>query len=256
MYILWQRNHKLKEIQYNKRKSKFTDAFSQNISTKDIESGEILRIELGGKGYSFKDNIIIINDNSFLAKFDSDDLSRFPARIKALASFLHSQHFRGSVHVFHEKGTCELQTLKSFDDRIEKSVLNSELSATEKNNIVQARIGQGKFRKALFEIQAFCPVTLTSIPSFLVASHIKPWRDSSDIERLDPHNGFLFAPHVDKLFDEGYISFLNSGKMICSNNQVISQLEEWGINSTASIPRMSVEKQKYLEHHRTETFIH
>ncbi|CAM5798368.1 HNH endonuclease [Rhizobacter fulvus] len=45
------------------------------------------------------------------------------------------------------------------------------------------------------------------LPELLIASHIKPWRDSSNVERLDPTNGLLIAVHVDKLFDRHLLSF-------------------------------------------------
>jgi len=46
------------------------------------------------------------------------------------------------------------------------------------------------------------------------SSHIKPWRSSSNVERLDGSNGLMLAPHVDLLFDQGYISFENNGDVI------------------------------------------
>jgi hypothetical protein len=41
----------------------------------------------------------------------------------------------------------------------------------------------------------------------LRASHCKPWRDSSDPERLDAENGLLLTPSIDHLFDRGFIAF-------------------------------------------------
>ena len=58
-----------------------------------------------------------------------------------------------------------------------------------------------------------CRVTGVRRPQHLVASHIKPWRDSTDAEKLDGHNGLLLSPHVDHLFDRAYISFSDSGKL-------------------------------------------
>ena len=45
------------------------------------------------------------------------------------------------------------------------------------------------------------------MPELLIASHIKPWRDSNDEERLDACNGLLLAAHVDKAFDRYLLSF-------------------------------------------------
>ena len=50
-----------------------------------------------------------------------------------------------------------------------------------------------------------CAVTGLAIPELLKASHIKPWKDSTDEERLDIFNGLLLAPHLDAAFDRGFI---------------------------------------------------
>jgi 5-methylcytosine-specific restriction protein A len=51
----------------------------------------------------------------------------------------------------------------------------------------------------------------------LKASHIKPWRDSDNAERLDIYNGLLLIPNLDSAFDKGYISFDDGGKIIISD---------------------------------------
>ena len=50
----------------------------------------------------------------------------------------------------------------------------------------------------------------------LIASHVQPWRDSNNEERLDGENGLLLTPTVDHLFDKGFISFENTGQLIVS----------------------------------------
>ena len=53
-------------------------------------------------------------------------------------------------------------------------------------------------------------------PTHLRASHSKPWRDSSNEERLDAENGLLLTPTIDHLYDRGFISFEYSGDLIVS----------------------------------------
>lgn len=55
-----------------------------------------------------------------------------------------------------------------------------------------------------------CALTGLAAPEMLVGSHIKPWRESSNEERLDPMNGLLLAAHADKLFDRYLMSFEES----------------------------------------------
>lgn len=84
---------------------------------------------------------------------------------------------------------------------------------TERDVLAKARIGQGKFRAdivASWRKGEVCALTGLAVPEMLIASHIKPWRDSSNAERLDPMNGMLLAAHVDKLFDRFLMSFEES----------------------------------------------
>jgi len=84
---------------------------------------------------------------------------------------------------------------------------------TEREVLAKARIGQGKFRADLvakWRKGEVCALTGLAVPELLVASHIKPWRESSNEERLDPMNGLLLVAHADKLFDRFLLSFEES----------------------------------------------
>jgi len=84
---------------------------------------------------------------------------------------------------------------------------DGEVGPTVRAQVVKARRGQGIFRANVLLCETQCRVTHVSDPKHLKASHIKPWRDASDAERLNGRNGLLLSPHVDHLFDQGYISF-------------------------------------------------
>jgi HNH endonuclease len=86
----------------------------------------------------------------------------------------------------------------------------SDIPPTTRAALVQARVGQGKFRSdvtSLWGKGEVCALTGIDVPELLIASHVKPWRDSSDEERLDACNGLLLATHVDKVFDRYLLSF-------------------------------------------------
>ena len=72
---------------------------------------------------------------------------------------------------------------------------------------------------------------------------------SNNQERLDGHNGLLLAPHVDHLFDKGYISFENNGEMIVSKMLNIEVLKAWSI-AQDNYGHFSVHQHKYLSYHR------
>ena len=81
---------------------------------------------------------------------------------------------------------------------------------TERDALTKARIGQGKFRADLVAAWGKgerCALTSIAVPEVRIASHIKPWRDCTNAERLDPMNGLLLAAHADRLFDRYLLSF-------------------------------------------------
>ena len=85
---------------------------------------------------------------------------------------------------------------------------------------------------------------------FLIASHIKPWRDCDHQERLDGANGLLLSPHVDKLFDRHWISFERDGQLIWQHEAAGDALRCWGIASANVIRPFSREQEVFLEQHR------
>lgn len=87
----------------------------------------------------------------------------------------------------------------------------------------------------------------------LRASHIKPWKYCNDAERLDLYNGLLLTPNYDALFEKGFISFDDDGKIILSSKLDHNERILYGITSTLLISIEHGHKQ-YLEFHRTHIF--
>jgi hypothetical protein len=134
-------------------------------------------------------------------------------------------------------------------------IQNSSYTQTEKNQIITARIGQGYFRRNLVSECGFCPVTLVDDSRLLIASHIKPWRDSNNQERINHKNGILLTPTLDSLFDSGFISFTNDKLLIIS--PLISDLNFQRLRLTPNmrVPHLPVEgREQFLEYHRTSIF--
>lgn len=133
-----------------------------------------------------------------------------------------------------------------------ENILGSEIVIdTEKENLIKCRIGQGKFRDQLIEYWNGCSVTGFKNIDLLVASHIKPWRNSSDKERLDVYNGLLLTPNLDKLFDKGYISFSDNGKILISDE--LSEYNLFGISTDIKIT-IDEKHQNYLLFHRKNIY--
>lgn len=129
------------------------------------------------------------------------------------------------------------------------------LSQTEKNQIVAARIGQGLFRRNLIYECVICPITGVNDSRFLIASHIKPWRISNNQERLDAKNGLLFTPTYDKLFDKGFITFTNDRRIIVST--LISDENRGRLNliNNTQYPLLPIDgREDFLNYHRDNLF--
>lgn len=138
-----------------------------------------------------------------------------------------------------------------FESKLDDAEIDvSSASETEASYLRKARIGQGKFREGVMSVRNFCCVTGTVDPRLLIASHIKPWRESAKDERLDKHNGFMLAPHVDRLFDKGLISFSDDGDILVSNKGIEDVLKSWGISPDHRCPPFHRKNLPYLAQHR------
>jgi putative restriction endonuclease len=148
-----------------------------------------------------------------------------------------------------------IHDLSALDDIQVHSHELSELSFTEREVVTMARLGQGEFRKRLIEFwTGECAVTGLPFPEAMRASHIKPWRDSSNKERLNPHNGLLLLPQYDHLFDRGYITFGVSGRIRLSPVLAEYDLNKLGIREDASLRFVREEHVPYLVFHENTIF--
>jgi hypothetical protein len=129
-----------------------------------------------------------------------------------------------------------------------------DLSPTEKESLISARRGQGRYRQDLERVEIGCRLTGIIDRRHLRASHIKPWFVSNDHEKLDPNNGLLLSPHVDHLFVRGYISFTDEGEPMVSKalNPVV--LSAWGLTAPKSKKAFSEKQRVYLAYHRKSVF--
>jgi putative restriction endonuclease len=125
---------------------------------------------------------------------------------------------------------------------------------TFREQIVRARRGQGVFRSNVLLREEYCRVTGVRESRHLNASHIKPWRDASDAERLDGSNGLLLSPHIDHLFDDGYISFTADQALLVVPAARDALFDAWGIDAGVRVGDFSREQNAYLEYHRLNVF--
>lgn len=122
------------------------------------------------------------------------------------------------------------------------------------------RIGQDKYRREVIEHMIQCPFSKISDERLLVASHIKPYSVCIKEDRIDQANdhlnGLALSPTYDRLFDQGYITFLDDGSLVCGTQLSAYTWERVGINPTAK-NKMRIypeQRSEYLAFHRKYVF--
>jgi predicted restriction endonuclease len=134
---------------------------------------------------------------------------------------------------------------------IDNIILDKTIPDTQKAMMVNTRIGQGRFRDDLIAYWQGCAITQYQNHSFLIASHIKPWAQSDNAERLDPYNGLLLLANIDKAFDLGYVSFNEKGRILISD--YLEDYTTLGLDKDMSV-LLSNKHQDYLAYHRESRF--
>jgi HNH endonuclease len=135
---------------------------------------------------------------------------------------------------------------------------DEKLESTERNTLILARRGQGKFKRNVSLIETKCRITDISRPEHLIASHCKPWRDCETYgERLDGENGLLLTPSIDHLFDRGLISFEATGELLISPVAHRESLARMGVptDCVTSVGGFSQGQGEYLAYHRERIFL-
>lgn len=127
---------------------------------------------------------------------------------------------------------------------------DSALAETQRVQLSKARVGQGLFRKRVMLVDPRCRVTGVEDSRLLIASHIKPWRESSNAERINGFNGIMLSPHIDALFDERLITFEDNGKMLVHPSLSHQVLDRWSISAATKVEGFKSEQIPFLGHHR------
>ncbi|NVK56821.1 MAG: HNH endonuclease [Alteromonadaceae bacterium] len=174
-----------------------------------------------------------LRETSIFQERDFTGKRMYSAALKAYEDFL--------------SDTTQVQLQEDIDDILK----DDTKTVTEKSVLVKARVGQGKYRQDLIDLWGKCALTGLENRDFLIASHIKPWRDSSETEKLDKYNGLLLVANLDRAFDKGYISFDETGDIMISK-----ELEEYtklGISSSGKL-HINEQSREYLLYHREMLF--
>lgn len=148
------------------------------------------------------------------------------------------------------------QVLHRFEREVAEAVTRDQaLAPTERLAEVRQRVGQDRFREALMDYwEGRCAITGVSEPTLLRASHAKPWRDATDRERLDVHNGLLLVAHLDAAFDAGLITVAPDGAVHVAARLGGAEREILGVDRALWVDRLVSAHEKYLSWHRERVF--
>ncbi|GHB93364.1 HNH endonuclease [Cerasicoccus arenae] len=151
-----------------------------------------------------------------------------------------------------------LPSLQEWEDRQQQIIAaRNELPLTTREALIQSRIGQGLFKQRVGRFERACRITKVDNPTHLIASHIKPWRESDDEERLSAGNGLLLTPSIDHLFDRGFISFADDGELIASPIADKASLKQMGVatDEVIHVGQFNTDQKHFLDYHRKEILL-
>lgn len=143
-------------------------------------------------------------------------------------------------------------------ERIEQAKIESaEIAETERVALIKARVGQGRFKQNVSRLEFRCRLTRVDNPVHLVASHLKPWRESNNEERLAAGNGLLLTPTIDHLLDRGFISFDDSGDTLISPVADPNSLRRMGVDPDRppNVGGFNSDQRFFLSYHRSSVFL-
>lgn len=148
--------------------------------------------------------------------------------------------------------------LVEWEDHLQDQIAaRDSIPETTRRALIQARRGQGRFKQNVIALEPRCRLTGVLNPTHLIASHIKPWRESSDEERLAGANGLLLTPTIDHLFDRGFISFADDGEVLVSPVADSESLPKMGVPLAGRLQTgfFNSDQRHFLEYHRKEIFL-
>lgn len=184
--------------------------------------------------------------------------SKFAEVLLGLAG-IDGQVFRSDAGHDAERVLIERQLSgqQEWEDIEQRRINSQDIPETTRRALISARVGQGIFKERVARIENRCRMTFVDNPVHLIASHIKPWRESNNEERLSAGNGLLLTPSADQLFDRGFITFEDTGEIIVSPVADHTSLRRMGLDPERP-PRplpLNNDQKYFLKHHRQEVFL-
>lgn len=155
--------------------------------------------------------------------------------------------------------------LAKFQNKTIEEIIEFELEelpiGMERETTIKARVNQSFFRSTILSsYNQKCCITGLSIPDFLVASHIIPWK-KDEKNRLNPHNGLCLNSIHDKAFDRGFITITPDFKILISKyfNDYFDEIAVKDFftkfnNKSIILPDKFLPSKEFLDYHYQNIF--
>ena len=237
-------------------KAAYENGWERTLSASDFA------VQVASARHAAKADIALIGNEQYQVRVNAESVVAELAREWSI----------GQDHIFKAQSRIELARLlqraaqlalalppgaeEQYRKQIEQLPVPS-LGETEILRLTRQRIGQDVYRQALMDYWGgACAATGVALPAVLRASHARPWAMcDSDAQRLDVFNGFLLVANLDALFDQGWVSFLDDGRMIESERIDLSSLQSLGLGAATRLRWVAVAHLPYLAWHRANKFI-
>ena len=196
------------------------------------------------------------NQGAYLSEI-SGSLAQLIANLNGDPLPTHVRAHEAKAHGYTTKNEKAPFSIQDWEDSQQRIIETSSVPETTRKALVQARRGQGLFKQRVSNIENACRITHVDNINHLIASHIKPWRESNDDERLSEGNGLLLTPSIDHLFDRGFITFANDGELIVSPIADSLSLNRMGVitDQEINVGKFNSDQRYFLNYHREEIFL-
>lgn len=133
-----------------------------------------------------------------------------------------------------------------------------------REQMMKVRVGQYFFRMSVLSAYSHkCCITGLTRAELLIASHIKPWKDSNvQTERTNPSNGLCLNALHDKAFDRGLITIDYNYNIIVSDklkdSEMDSETKDWikhYDHRRIILPDRFLPGKNFIEYHNDIVFI-
>ncbi len=159
---------------------------------------------------------------------------------------------------------CDVEVSDLIDGEEDSVIVEMFPYGEDRVVATKARVGQYFFRGAVLSAyHRRCCVTGIAEPKLLIASHIKPWRDSDiEKERTNPRNGLCLNALHDKAFDQGLITLNDKYEIVISDRindaSMDAETKGWFMHYSGTkieLPDKFLPEKEFIHYHNDIVFV-